>query len=282
LVWVRCWAKADFGDLIVTQLLASSARCGRQIDNLLANGLAFTKIEQVLPERILWLSCLFWQSWLSTDFEERCFRVSTDDGSSLVELNPREVSLQRENFTRREMARRFLGVTAALSIGGLHPVWGHLLNESPVAQQGESGLANANWKPLFLSAEQNETLQSLSEAIVPGSTNALVSRFIDLLLSVDTPARQQKFIASLAAVQAEGDRRFGKSFQMLSASQRDLLLTAVSTSPENSATRASFEDLKVWIAGSYYSSEVGMKELGWTTNRFFPSFPGCTHPDGHL
>jgi hypothetical protein len=199
-----------------------------------------------------------------------------------VELNPRDNSFQREIISRREMARRFLGVTAALSLGGLHPVWGHLLNESPVVQQGDSDLAAANWKPLFLSAEQDETLQSLSEAIVPGSTNALVSRFIDLLLSVDTPAGQQKFVASLAAVQAEGDRRFGKSFQTLSASQRDSLLTAVSTSPENSATRESFEDLKEWIAGSYYSSEVGMKELGWTSNRFFASFPGCTHPDEHL
>jgi hypothetical protein len=102
------------------------------------------------------------------------------------------------------------------------------------------------------------------------------------LLSVDSAARQQKFIASLSVLQAEGDRRFGSSFQMLSASQRDSLLTIVSTSPENSAIRNSFEDLKEWIAGSYYSSETGMKELGWTPNRFFLSFPGCTHPEEHL
>jgi Gluconate 2-dehydrogenase subunit 3 len=208
--------------------------------------------------------------------------VSTKDGSSLVELGPRDNSFQREMISRREMARRFLGVTAVLSVGGLHPVWGHLLHESPMVQQGDVDLANANWKPLFLSAEQNEALESLSEAIVPGSTNALVSRFIDLLLSVDSHARQQKFVASLAAVQAEGDQRFGKSFQTLSASERDSLLTAVSTAPDNSARRESFEDLKEWIVASYYSSEVGMNELGWTSNRFFPAFPGCPHPDGHV
>ena len=33
--------------------------------------------------------------------------------------------------------------------------------------------------------------------------------------------------------------------------------------------------------GAYYSSEIGMRELGWTENRFFASFPGCTHPGGH-
>jgi hypothetical protein len=208
--------------------------------------------------------------------------VSKDDGLPLVRLNPEESSLKHEFLSRREVARRLLGVTGAWSLGGLHPVWGHLLNETPLLCHGDFDLASPNWKPLFLAPEQNEALQSLSEAIVPGSTTALVNRFIDLLLSVDSPARQQKFLASLSAMQAEGVRQFGSSLQGLSMPQRNSLLTVVSTSPENSTTRESFEDLKEWIAGAYYSSEVGMKELGWTPNRFFPSFPGCTHPEEHL
>jgi hypothetical protein len=208
--------------------------------------------------------------------------VSENGGLSLVELNPQGSSFKREVLSRREMARRLLGVTGAWSLGGLHPVWGHLLNGTPLLFHGDIDLASPNWKPLFLAPEQNEALQSLSEAIVPGSTTALVNRFIDLLLSVESPARQQEFIASLSAVQMEGDRQFGKSLQGLSVSQRNSLLTVVSTSPENSTTRESFEDLKEWIVGAYYSSETGMKELGWTPNRFFPSFPGCTHPEEHL
>jgi hypothetical protein len=203
-------------------------------------------------------------------------------GLSLVELGPRESSFKRELLSRREVTRRLLGATGALSLGGLHPVWGHLLNQTPLLCHGDLDLASPNWKPLFLAAEQNEDLQSLSEAIIPGSTTALVNRFIDLLLSVEGPARQQKFIASLAAMQAEGNRQFGRSFQGLSASQRNSLLTVVSTSPENSTTRESFEDLKEWIVGAYYSSEMGMKELGWSPNRFFPSFPGCAHPEETL
>jgi hypothetical protein len=208
--------------------------------------------------------------------------VSKNGGLSLVRLDPQESSLKRELLSRREMARRLLGATGAWSLGGLHPVWGHLLNETPLPCHGDIDLASPNWKPLFLAPEQNEALQSVSEAIVPGSTSALVNRFIDLLLSVDSPARQQKFIASLSALRAEGDRQFGNSFQGLSMSQRNSLLTVVSTSPENGTTRESFEDLKEWIAGAYYSSETGMKELGWNPNRFFPSFPGCTHPEEHL
>jgi hypothetical protein len=208
--------------------------------------------------------------------------LAENGGLSLGGLNPQGSSFKRELLSRREVARRLLGVTGAWSLGGLHPVWGHLLNETPLLSHGDIDLASANWKPLFLSPEQNEALQSFSEAIVPGSTAALVNRFIDLLLSVDSPARQQKFLASLSAMETEGERQFGNSFQGLSMSQRHSLLTAVSTSPENRATRESFEDLKEWIAGSYYSSEAGMKELGWTPNRFFPSFPGCTHSEEHL
>jgi hypothetical protein len=198
-----------------------------------------------------------------------------------VVVNSRESSLVRDILSRREVARRLLGVTAAWSLGGSHPVWGHLLNE-PLLAHADTDLASANWKPLFLQPEQQEALQAFSEATVPGSTHALVGRFIDLLLSVDSPAHQQKFLASLSAIQAVANQQFGIAIQKLSASQLDSLLTVVSTSPKDSAIRESFEVLKEWVVGSYYSSEIGMKELGWTPNRFFASFPGCTHPEEHL
>ena len=41
------------------------------------------------------------------------------------------------------------------------------------------------------------------------------------------------------------------------------------------------DHLKGWIAGAYYSSEMGMKELGWTGNFTYEDFPGCQHPEGH-
>lgn len=208
--------------------------------------------------------------------------MSENSDTSLVRLAPPENSLRRDLLSRREMSRRLLGVTGAWSLGGLHPVWGHLLHGTPLLSHPEVDLASKNWQPLFLKSEQSEALQAFSEAVVPGSTNAGVSRFIDLLLSVDTSAQQQKFLASLSVIQDEAKRRFGSTLQRLPASQCDSLLTAVSRAPESSAARKAFEDLKEWVAGSYYSSEVGMRELGWTPNRFFPGLPGCTHPDEHL
>jgi hypothetical protein len=49
--------------------------------------------------------------------------------------------------------------------------------------------------------------------------------------------------------------------------------------PDN--LRDHFDHLKDWVVGAYYSTEEGMRELGWTGNQFFPSFNACTHEGGH-
>ena len=51
--------------------------------------------------------------------------------------------------------------------------------------------------------------------------------------------------------------------------------------PVRLTLRDHFDLLKGWIAGAYYSSEIGMRELGWTGNVVFAEFPGCQHPGGH-
>jgi len=50
---------------------------------------------------------------------------------------------------------------------------------------------------------------------------------------------------------------------------------------KGSATYEHFEDLKGWAVGAYYSSEIGMRELGWTPDRVFSTFPTCTHAESH-
>jgi hypothetical protein len=119
-----------------------------------------------------------------------------------------------------------------------------------------------------------------------------VNRFIDLLLSVDTAEQKKKFADSLAAFETESQKRFGKSFPSLEASQLKMLLTdaavlaaqansASDAAQENSSLHGHFENLKGWVSGAYYSSEAGMRELGWTGDYVFERFPGCNHSEGH-
>jgi hypothetical protein len=190
---------------------------------------------------------------------------------------------------RREMVQQLLaGAGAGMAwslVPAAHPIHAHFANGA-ILDEADS-LGAANWKPLFLNAEQNRELLPLSESIVPGSTKALVNRFIDLLLSVDTTEHRIKFSASLLAMDEEAKKRFWHPFSALSAGQRLSLLTAVSTKPDDDEKSAAelyahFENLKGWISGAYYSSEIGMRELGWTEEFAFGSYPGCEHAEGHV
>jgi Gluconate 2-dehydrogenase subunit 3 len=156
--------------------------------------------------------------------------------------------------------------------------------------------------PTLLDENELAMLKSLAEAIVPGSSEAGVAAFVDQLLAVDTRERQRDFLAALGAIQSEALSRYGKSWMSLDAAQQTELLTAASTGPRSReprywkpgepvlvpeaprvppTLRDRFELLKDRVASAYYSSEKGMKELGWTGQMVHPAYPGCTHPDGH-
>jgi len=199
---------------------------------------------------------------------------------------------EMRGLTRREMVQRLLagaGAGAAWPlVAASHPMYEHLKNDAIFAEAEKLEEA-ADWKPVFLSAQQSEDLAALAESIVPGSTRARVSRFIDLLLSVDKLENQQQFLRSLSAFQVEAQKRFGKRFPALTQEQKNTLLSEAATNPGNSEAahaqvvktvsppHAHFENLKGWVSGAYYSSEVGMRELGWTGDYAFAEFPGCAH-----
>ena len=72
-----------------------------------------------------------------------------------------------------------------------------------------------------------------------------------------------------------------KAWTALAAQEQDALLRDASTAPAKSPMAAHFQNLKDWIAGAYYSSEPGMRELGWDGNVIHQELPRCTHPGGH-
>ena len=191
----------------------------------------------------------------------------------------------------------FRGTAAA------HPIFKHLADGALLAGADAHVPAGA-WTPKSLDPHQNETLRLLAERLVPNSGKAQVNRFIDLLLNVDTAETRQKFSQSLAVFDRESVRRFGHQFKDISEAKQNELLTAFSTvapsleksqrgeSDEDAPVKKPaagsrltlgdhFENLKTWVTGAYYSSEMGMRELGWTGMVFFQDFPGCQHPDGH-
>jgi hypothetical protein len=173
------------------------------------------------------------------------------------------------------------GIGFALpSLGESHPMHEHLHDQARVST-ADAKAKTAAWKPAFLDAHQVETVTILAEQIVPGSTKAKSAQFIDALLSVDTEQRQRRFLQALGAFEGLAITHAQKPWKSLTEADRTALLTKASTAEPAVNIRDQFDHLKGWISGAYYSSEIGMRELGWTGNVFFEKFVGCQHGGSH-
>lgn len=171
-------------------------------------------------------------------------------------------------------------------------------DELTPAQRGvdaSKDLAAPGWKPLFLDEHQNETLIILSDLILPatdtpGAKDALVNRYIDLVLAAETPDRQRAFLNALGYLDGESIRRYKSAFRYLAREDQHDLLHSLAYSKGASgwtgeaagpdAGHEHFENLKQRILFAYYSSEIGAKELGWDGNVMHGVYQGCDHEEG--
>jgi len=208
---------------------------------------------------------------------------------------------------RRELIRRgvFAGAVAALRPGlgaaqnaqqGVGAVGASELTPAQSGVDASKDLAAAGWKPLFLDEHQNETLIVLSDLMIPatetsGAKEALVNRYIDLVLAAEKSETQRDFLNSLSFLDGESMRRFKAAFRYLSREDQDDLLhgmayprSASKWTGEAEAKpdigHAHFEVLKQRIMTAYYSSQIGTQELGWDGAFTHGIFRGCEHPEG--
>ncbi|HLN00159.1 MAG TPA: gluconate 2-dehydrogenase subunit 3 family protein [Bryobacteraceae bacterium] len=190
-------------------------------------------------------------------------------------------------MNRRQLLRNsFLGAIGATAATA---------REFPANYDESKQLAQSDWKPTFLSDHQNQTLIVLSDLIIPetdtpGAKTALANRFIDLLLAAETHDTQQSFLNSLAYLDGESRTRFGAAFIYIPhESQIEFLeLLAYPDSLDSwgegktgdSTGHSHFQKLKDWIARAFYSSEAGMKALGWNGEAPHGTPTGCVTKQG--
>src|SRR6266576_2985578 len=202
---------------------------------------------------------------------------------------------------RRELLRAGVLASAAAALPRT-PALAQNTAPSPELTPAQSGvdaskdLAAPGWKPLFLDEHQNETLIVLSDLIIPttdtsGAKEALVNRYIDLVLAAETRETQRAFLNSLGYVDGESMRRFKAAFRYLSREDQDILLHGLSyphigggwagdTGAVADPGHGHFESLKGRIMSAYYSSQIGEKELGWDGAFAHGPYGGCEHPEG--
>ena len=192
---------------------------------------------------------------------------------------------------RRQLFRRTFWGAAGIAVGGVRS---GSARDIPTDADASKDLARADWKPVFLDEHHNETLIALSDRMIPqtdtpGAKEALVNRFIDRLLAAENSDTQRAFLEALAYLDGECMVRYRTAFRYLPAeSQGEFLLLlayphSLATWGSEAAGESSgykrFGTLKDWIARAFYSSEVGMRELGWDGPPH-GEFEGCAHPEG--
>lgn len=191
-------------------------------------------------------------------------------------------------MNRRQLFRNsLLGAVGAATVATERPA---KALEFPPGYDASKELARADWKPVFLSDHQNQTFIVLSDLIIPetetpGAKTALVNRFIDLLLAAEGRDVQQSFLNSLAYLDADARTSFGDAFVYLSQTSQVELLRSLAY-PNSLETWGEgrtgeqvghhhFKNLKGWISRAFYSSEAGMKALGWNGEPLHGELKAC-------
>lgn len=152
----------------------------------------------------------------------------------------------------------------------------HLVAAVPVNPSGPTMTPTAELALLFLDRYAFDTLALLSEQIVPGSRAAAVPEFLDRLLAVESTDTQKRFMQALGAFEREAREAHGLPWKTLTPEQATALLTKISAQPGSDATRQAFERIKAAVAEAYFSTETGMKELGWDGSVAFAPPSACT------
>jgi Gluconate 2-dehydrogenase subunit 3 len=192
-------------------------------------------------------------------------------------------------MNRRELLRHSL---LAMGVMAVNPRAG-----ARIFATGEDAfveLEREDWRPVFLTAQQSETLAALSDVIIPatdtpGAKAALVNRFLDLVISAEPAMVQKQFLDALAWFDTGAGERYNTSFVNLTPAEKVDFLNLVAWPHTHSrwgetengfAGQEHFQVMKRWIVSAFYSSPVGLKEQGWDGWAARGTFAGCEHESG--
>jgi len=144
--------------------------------------------------------------------------------------------------------------------------------------------AGEPYAPRFFTAHEYETVNVLVDLIIPrdarsgGATDAGVPEFIDFMMT-DDPDLQTGTRGGLAWLDAECHRRSGKTFVACTDAERTAVLDDIAwpakARTEMSQGVAFFSDFRDLTASGFWSSKLGVADIGYLGNQFLGQWNGC-------
>ena len=152
--------------------------------------------------------------------------------------------------------------------------------------QADKAATGGQYKPKYFSEHQYETLRALCRAIIPadeksgGAIEAGAPEFIDLLTS-ENPDYQLTLGGGMMWLDAACTDRFGKVYLECTPAQQKSMLDLIAyrknaqADPSVSQGVEFFSFLRNLTADGYFTSEIGIKDLGYMGSTYLKEFPGC-------
>jgi len=144
----------------------------------------------------------------------------------------------------------------------------------------------AQFKPKFFTAHEYATVGILADLVIPrdarsgSATDAGVPQFMDFIMTDGNDQRRMAMRGGLAWLDREARNRFSvRDFRTLTTAQRKQILDDIAwpgrAKPEHSHGVAFFNSFRDLTASGFWSSKMGVTDLGYQGNIMRPGWDGC-------
>ena len=191
-----------------------------------------------------------------------------------------------QGIDRREMLRALALAAAASRFPGFDR-WVFAHDHTRAANGSLGSLSGASYQPQFFSVDEYSTVARLAELIIPsdgspGAREAGVSEFVDFMVANDVNL-QFKFRYGLAWLDAHTVRLHGGVFRELDAAAQTEILKRFAYRehfrPGEDEGREFFKLVREYTVMGFYTTRIGLEQLGYPGLEFYAESPECPHRD---
>jgi gluconate 2-dehydrogenase gamma chain len=189
-------------------------------------------------------------------------------------------------ISRRDILRSIALGSAAGSVLRVIPLEAAEYAHHMIAAEKSAAAPAKAYTPKFFPAHQYKTLEALCQAIIPadqdsgGAIEAGAPEFIDLLTS-ENKDYQLALGGGLQWLDNTCSDRYGKVYTDCSAEQQKEILDQIAYQRNAKSDRSLsqgiefFSFLRNMTSDGYFTSEIGIKYLGYIGSTYLKEFPGC-------
>jgi hypothetical protein len=176
---------------------------------------------------------------------------------------------------KRRRVLQMLGATPAVAALAFSEAEAEQAATQAQAARRTAAAAGTAYKPKFFTASEYATVVALADLIIPkdersgSASEAGAPEFVDHIVNAQ-PERRVAARGGLAWLDTESRKRFEKTFLQADDAQRRLILDDIAY-PEKADKRFShgvrfFSGMRDLVAAGFWSSKVGVKDLGYQGN----------------